>query len=341
MSKIPVVVEKSDAMTRLLELGYALLYQGKVGELYTIPDKPDQLLMVRSDRLSIFDFVLPCLVRNKGIVLTALTHYWLTQVFPDVPNHLLAWGLESERWMAADWRMADVVQLPLERTLLIERGQIWPWKMIFRGHIGGSVWKQYQMDGAVAGIELPSGMSKWQKLEQPLFTPTIKAESGHDIAVSVADYTMKTGDAGAMISMVDLDLYQRAYQHAATRGLLILDTKFENDVDGKLVDEVLTPDSSRYTTPEDIEMAIAEGRDPVFYDKEPVRMWGREVTTPWGTGLQDLDPENEEHRAFVDGLSVPSVVIMDTADRYLDICRRITRWDFDMYLLDVMKVPMY
>lgn len=340
MAKIPAVVAKSDAMTNLLALGYVLLYQGKVGELYIVPGKPDQLLMVRSDRLSIFDFVLPCFVRNKGIVLVALTHYWLTQVFPDVPNHLLAWGADPERWVAAGWKMEDVVQLPLERTLLIERGKIWPWEMIFRGHIGGSVWKQYQQDGTVAGIQLTKGLSKWQMLEQPLFTPTTKAESGHDMAVSIANYAATTGDAGTMISMVDLDLYKRAYDHAAARGLLVLDTKFENDEDGKLVDEVLTPDSSRYTTSEDLVSAIAEGRDPIFYDKEPVRVWGRGVVTPWETGIQNLDPETEEHLAFIADLTVPAEVIEDTEARYQDICQRITGRELWTYLSEVMKVPM-
>jgi phosphoribosylaminoimidazole-succinocarboxamide synthase len=143
-----------------------------------------------------------------------------------------------------------------------------------------------------------------------------------------------------MISMMDLDLYKRAYEHAAARGLLVLDTKFENDEDGKLVDEVLTPDSSRYTTPDDLKAAIAEGRDPIFYDKEPVRIWGRNIETPWGTGLQKLDPETEDHLAFISELDVPMSVIEEAEARYLDICHRITGHDLNKYLSEVMKVPM-
>ena len=338
MATIPKGVTNSDAMGRLLALGYALLYQGKVGELYDVPGKPDQLLMVRSDRLSIFDFVLPCFVQRKGVVLVALTHYWLTQVFTDVPNHLLAWGSEPEKWIAAGWDMSDVSQLPLERTMLVRRCDIWPYEMIFRGHIGGSVWKQYQADGTVAGVQLPVGLSKWQKLDTPMFTPTTKEESGHDKAIALADYTSATGDIGPALSARDLDLYVRAYDHAAERGLVLLDTKFENGTDGSVVDEILTPDSSRYTTPEDLAAAIAEGRDPIFYDKEPVRIWGRGVVTPWGTGLQGLDPEEAEHLAFMADLEIPTSVTDEAEARYMNICHCITGLPLDTYLSEVMRV---
>ncbi|MDO8513831.1 MAG: phosphoribosylaminoimidazolesuccinocarboxamide synthase [bacterium] len=340
MSRIPEKVAESSFSRKLIKLGYILLYRGKVGELYEIPGKPDQLLMMRSDRLSIFDFVLPCLVQGKGEVLIALTHFWLTQVFQDIPNHLLAWGWNVGRWKAAGWNMKDVAELPLERILLVKRCKIWKYEMIFRAHIGGSVWKDYLKDGTACGNILPSGLSKWQKLPRPIFTPTTKAEEGHDLPVTIQRYAELTGFEGGRLASMDLAIYQRAYEYAAKRGILILDTKFENTFDGKVADEVLTPDSSRFTTYEGLAAAIQEGRDPIFYDKEPVRIWGREVGTPWGVGLQNLDTENEEHLAYVaESLQVPNEVIYDTKDRYDIIVAMITGKVLRKYQAEDMKIP--
>ena len=227
--------------------------------------------------------------------------------------------------------MDDVLKLPLERTLLIKEADVWPWEMIFRHHVGGSVWKQYQTDSTAGGNQIPAGLSKWQKLDSPIFTPTTKAESGHDVAVTVADYAQETGDFGMMLSQICGDIYARAYEYAARRNLLVLDTKFEVSPDGEFLDEVLTPDSSRYTTVEDLESAIAEGRDPVFYDKEPVRIWGRALETPWGTGLQSLDPNDDSHLDFVEELEVPAAVADDCSDRYLQIFEMITGYQLVDY----------
>lgn len=330
-----MVVAESAFRTELLQLGYQPLYQGKVGELYEVPDLPNQLLMMRSDRLSIFDFVLPCLVPQKGEVLIALTHYWLTHVFPEIPHHLLAWG-RLPIWEDAGWQPENFLRLPLNRTLLIEKGEIWPYEMVYRAHLGGSVWNQYQLDGTAGGNRLPAGLKKWQKLDHPIFTPTTKVESGHDVGMRVNDYLNHGGEFGQMLMAMGRKVYQRAYQHAAERGILILDTKFEITTAGKLADEVLTPDSSRFTTPEDLAAAIQAGRDPVFYDKEPVRIWGRQVETPWGKGLNGLDPENEAHLAFITGLTIPAEIIKETSRRYLEIFRMITGMDLVSYQLDVM-----
>lgn len=338
MAVIPEVVACSEFNRRLVALGYILLYRGKVGELYDT-GRNGQVLMVRSDRLSIFDFVLPCLVPKKGEVLIALTHYWLTQVFPNVPNHLLAWGGQNDRWSNTGWNSEDVAKLPLERTILVEQCKIWPYEMVYRAHIGGSVWKQYLENGTAGGNQLPLGLSKWQKLDAPIFTPTSKAETGHDIAMSVNDYAARTGEPGTRLAAVGQDIYKEAYQHAAEHGILILDTKFEISPSGKLVDEVLTPDSSRFTTTEDLVAAIREGRDPIFYDKQPVRDWGKTVETDWGVGLQNLDPANDEHLAFVANLNIPTGVVGETTTRYLDIFQRITGMDLHTYQLEVMQTP--
>lgn len=340
MARIPVAVAESSSSRWLITLGYSLLYRGKVGEIYKVPAKPQQLLMLRSDRLSIFDIVLPCLVPQKGEVLIALTHYWLTQVFPDVPNHLLAWGRNRKLWETAGWSEESIHQLPLKSLLLIERGETWPYEMIFRAHLGGSVWQEYEQSGTACGQPLPAGLKKWQKLpDGPVFTPTTKAESGHDIKVTLEDYLAATGERGRALMERDRQVYERAYEHAAGRGILILDTKFENDrSSGMLIDEVLTPDSSRFTTPEDLAAAITEGRDPIFYDKEPVRVWGRLVPTSWGKGLHRLDPENKEHLDFIKGLVIPNSIIAETQRRYLDIFERLTGMSLLKYQETVMDV---
>jgi phosphoribosylaminoimidazole-succinocarboxamide synthase len=338
MAVIPASVVESNFSPRLIALGYELIYRGKVGELYRAPGKDGQLLMVRSDRLSIFDFVLPCTVDFKGEVLIALTHFWLN-LFPDVPNHLLAWGTDEERWAAAGWKMEDVMELPLERILLVKADDVWPYEMIYRHHIGGSVWKQYLSDGTACGNKLPPGLTKWQKLESPIFTPTTKEESGHDVAVDIAKYDEEGGDFGMMLSQVCGDFYARAYEYAANRGILILDTKFEISPDGILLDEVLTPDSSRFTTVASLEAAISAGTDPAFYDKEPVRIWGRQLETPWGIGLHELDPENDEHLDFVASLDVPGNVIAQCSQRYLELPEMLTGKSLGMYQQHDLLVP--
>jgi len=293
---------------------------------------------------------LPCLVPRKGEVLMALTHFWLTQVMPEVPNHLLAWGREFHRWQNAGWYPSRTLGLPLERTVLVEELDVWSYEMVFRHHLGGSVWSSYQQDGTVAGIELPKGLSKWQKLGEPIFTPTSKEESGHDRPMTVAEYYTKTGDLDGQIALTGREIYTEAYRYAFDRGLAILDTKFEFGIEKPgtaeliiLCDEVLTPDSSRYTTIGDLEMALIEGRDPIFYDKEPVRVWGRGIETPWsqdlGLGLQKLDPENKEHLAFVADLEIPEQIIGGCAVRYLNLFEMLTGRTLDDYQIEVMNIP--
>lgn len=344
MAMVPEAVAESEGSQLLTALGYPQLYCGKVGELFEVPGQPEQLLMYRSPRISIFDQVMPRLVPRKGEVLTALTQYWLTKVLADIPNHLLAWGGAENLWVEAGWNMDEVLKLPLESTLLVRRGEVWPYEMIFRGHLGGSVWGDYELTGTVVGVRVQAGLSKWQKLPIPLFTPTTKAEGGHDVKLSLDEYPdEETNTNGGTLSAICLHAYMRAYKHAKQRSVLLLDTKFEGiRVAGQvmLADEVLTPDSSRYTTPEDLEVAIAEGRDPAFLDKEPVRVWGKGVETPWGLGLQKLDPENMEHLAFVAGLKVPDMVVSETTARYLEIVERITTKSLDVYQVEDMQIPV-
>ncbi len=303
--------------------GYKLTHQGKVRDTYRHPDFSDQLFVVATDRLSIFDFVLPALVMHKGAVLTALTHFWLTTVLAGYDHHLVRpmYGIGNNR------------------TLIVRRLLMQDFELIFRHHIGGSVWKEYEQKGTIAGERMPAGLTKWQKLDSPAFTPSTKAKTGHDENITVFDY-VRNSPPGIQSSVHRLrSAYGLAYQHALERGILILDTKLEANHDGVIGDETFTPDSSRFTTVADYEKAIKAGRDPIFYDKEPVRVWGRSVETPFGvSGINNLDPENPDHLDFVAStLVVPEDVLSETTDRYLRIFELLTGTNLRQYQAEWMK----
>lgn len=295
-----------------------------------------------SDRISIFDFVLPVTIPRKGEVLTALTHFWLMNVLKGIPDHLVS-DMEASNFN----RVIEFGQLypdiPIERTLVVRKLNMIPYEFVYRAHIGGSVWeKKYLQGKPVAGIQLPPGLTKWQQLEKPLFTPTTKSETGHDEDVTQAEFFAATGEVGREAEGLARSAYEQPYQYAKRRGIEILDTKLEIGVDESgnvvLADEVVTPDSSRFTTTEDLTAALKEGRDLIFYDKEPVRVWGKTVQTPFQdeegktiVGINKLKPENDEHVAFVHRLTVPVDVVQQCTERYLDIFQRLVVDDLETY----------
>lgn len=310
----------------LEDLDFVRVHQGKVRDTYEHADLPGILCVVASDRLSIFDFVLPDYVERKGEVLTALTHFWLTDVLKDVPNHLVETPSLPE-------------DFPLERCLFVKKLEMQPFELIYRAHLGGSVWKQYQADGIVAGQQQPEGLQKWLALNEPLFTPSTKEDVGHDKNITVKKYLAAMDEEGVLTISLLRHIYKRAYRYAEEHGIKILDTKFEVGSPFLLADEVLTPDSSRFTTTEDYEAAMKEGRDPIFYDKEPIRAWGRTVET-WCddgkggkiVGIDNLKPEIDAHRIFVaNGLKVPQEVLDEASSRYLQILEMLDGVPLDEY----------
>lgn len=318
MARIPSRVAQDPTTAELLRRGFVLVNQGKVRDTIGLDRASSMLQVVATNRISIFDFVLPALVDRKGEVLAALTHFWLTRVLADFPNHLLP---------AVDYKNEA---LPYN-VLRVRRVSIDSWEMIFRGHIGGSAWDQYQKTGMVAGHKLPPGLQKWQRLLGPIFTPSTKETEGHDRNVTVEEYRAAMGTRGDQMIRLFGDAYSIAYNYAAERGILILDTKFEGG-QGIIADEVLTPDSSRFTTVEDFEKAMRDHRDPVFWDKELVRNWGRTVITPRGTkGINTLDPLDEGDLAFVTSLEIPPEIIAETTRRYLAIFSMLTGMSLDEY----------
>lgn len=243
-----------------------LLSRGKVRDLYAVDEQ--RLLIVATDRLSAFDVVLPTPIPGKGAVLTEISHFWFKQLADIIPNHLTGDAPES------------VVQ-PSERdqvsgrAMVVKRLKPLPVEAIVRGYLVGSGWKEYQSTGSVCGIALPAGLAQAAQLPQPLFTPSTKAEVGaHDENIDFARAEELLGaDIAAQVRDASIALYSRAAAYALTRGIIIADTKFEFGLDnnGKLyvIDEVLTPDSSRFWPADEYQT----GRNPASFDKQFVRDW--------------------------------------------------------------------
>jgi phosphoribosylaminoimidazole-succinocarboxamide synthase len=279
-----------------------LLASGKVREMY---DLGDRLLMVASDRISTYDAVHPTPIPDKGKVLTALSVFWFNRTGSIVPNHFLS---------ATDGVPEDV----RGRALVVKRLDMLPVECVVRGYITGSGWKDYQATGRVSGIELPPGLRESERLPQPLFTPSTKAEVGHDEAIDFEQAAELAGsrDLADELRRVSIELYSAAAEHAASRGIILADTKFEFglDADGKLTlgDEVLTPDSSRFW-PAD---GYQPGQGQPSFDKQYVRDWAS------GTGWDKKPPAPE----------IPDDVVAGTRERYVEAYEMIAGESFSAWL---------
>jgi phosphoribosylaminoimidazole-succinocarboxamide synthase len=279
-----------------------LLASGKVREVY---DLGDQLLMVASDRISTYDVVHPTPIPGKGEVLTGLTAFWLDRTAHVVPNHLLS--------------VTDGVPAEARgRGMLVRKLSMLPVECVVRGHLAGSGWKDYEATGRVSGVELPPGLRESEQLPEPIFTPSTKAEEGHDEAIDVERAGELVGDRALMerVREVCIALYAFAAAHARSRGLILADTKFELglDADGQLTlgDEVLTPDSSRLWPLE----GFAPGRGQPSFDKQYVRDWAA------GSGWDKSPPAP----------TLPDDVVAGTRERYLEAYERVTGEPFAAWL---------
>ncbi len=289
-------------MTKATSLSLKKLYSGKVRDLYEIDDK--RMLMVASDRLSAFDVILEEPIPEKGKILTAISNFWFDKLKDLVPNHFTGDRVED---------VVPAAELPLVegRAVVAKRLKPVPVEAIVRGYIVGSGWKEYQKSGTVCGIQLPAGLKEAAKLPQPIFTPSTKAAVGdHDENISFAQCEAIIGaELAAKVRDTAIALYSAAVEYAATRGIIIADTKFEFglDEDGTLVlmDEALTPDSSRFW-PAD---SYAEGSNPPSFDKQFVRDWLE--STGW----------NKQAPAP----AVPAEVAQKTADKYREALTRLTQ----------------
>lgn len=283
-----------------------LLARGKVRDNYAVGD--DRILMVASDRLSAFDVVLDDPIPGKGELLTRMALFWFERLAHVVPNHLT--GEDPVSVVAPD--EAEQVR---GRSMLVKRLKPLPIEAVVRGYLAGSGWKEYQAGGAVCGVALPPGLQLASRLPEPIFTPATKAAVGdHDENIDFARAAELVGPALAQqVREVSIRLYREAAAHALARGIVIADTKFEFGLDAQgtltLMDEVLTPDSSRFW---DVGQC-APGTNPPSYDKQPVRDWLETVTVdgrPW-----DKRPPAPR---------LPAEVAAATVARYAEACRRLT-----------------
>jgi phosphoribosylaminoimidazole-succinocarboxamide synthase len=287
-----------------------LLARGKVRDNYAVGT--DRLLMIASDRLSAFDVVMGEPIPGKGQLLTEMALFWFERLKDIVPNHLTGGAPESV--VAADER-AEVVG----RSMLVKRLKPLPVEAVVRGYLAGSGWKEYQQSRSVCGVALPEGLVNASKLPQPIFTPATKAEMGdHDENISFERMVEIIGaPLAAQVRDVAIELYRTAAEFALTKGIIIADTKFEFglDVDGTLtlMDEVLTPDSSRFWPLEGYEAAFSAGLNPPSYDKQFVRDWLEQAVVngaPW----------NKQAPAP----ALPATVVDATAAKYREALQRLT-----------------
>jgi phosphoribosylaminoimidazole-succinocarboxamide synthase len=270
---------------------------GKVREVY---EAGDDLLLVATDRISIYDVILPDPIPDKGRVLTAMSAFWFDRTNAIVPNHLLS--------------IEDVPEEVRGQAMLVRRLDMYPVECVVRGYLSGSGWREYRETGSVCGIGLPSGLSEADRLPRPIFTPATKAEFGeHDENVSFDEAAELIGDRPLMeeLRRISIELYEFGARHAAERGIILADTKFEfgshPGAEVVLGDEVMTPDSSRFWPEDEYE----PGRSQPSFDKQFVRDWAD--ATGW-----DHSPPGPE---------LPEDVITQTRDRYLEAYRRITGED--------------
>lgn len=263
----------------------------------------DDFLIVATDRISAFDVVLPNAIPYKGTVLTQLSAFWFEFLKDIVSNHLITTKIDSYPTALHDLR--DQLE---GRSMLVRRTEVFPFECVARGYLEGSGWKDYQATGEVCGVKLPAGMRQADRLPEPIFTPATKAEAGHDINVSEHDMASSLGaETTAKLKELTLALYARAASYAEERGIIIADTKFEFGLkDGEiiLVDEALTPDSSRFWPKESYE----PGRAQPSFDKQFVRNY-----------LETLDWNKQPP-----GPDLPEEVIGKTSEKYREAYRMLS-----------------
>ena len=277
--------------------------RGKVRDVYDLSDK---LLIVATDRISAFDVVMPNGVPDKGRVLTQISLFWFDMLSKVIPNHLLSAALAD---LPADIRDDELDG----RFMLCRKADVVPIECIVRGYLSGSGWKEYLKSSTVCGIKLPAGLKQCSQLPEPIFTPSTKAQTGHDENITFEQGAELVGK-NVMTQLRDksIEIYQLAETHAATRGIIIADTKFEfgHDAAGKLIliDEVLTPDSSRFW-PTD---RYKPGRDQPSFDKQPVRDWLDKI------GFDRKPP----------GPMLPAEIVQRTRQRYIEAYTKLSGQEF-------------
>jgi phosphoribosylaminoimidazole-succinocarboxamide synthase len=278
-----------------------LVARGKVRDIYAVGD--DQLLLVTSDRLSAYDVILPTPIPHKGEILVGLANFWFEKLKHIVPNQLT--GIDPESVVAPNER--DQVR---GRAIVVKRYKVLPIEAVVRGYLEGSGWAEYQQSQSVCGVKLPAGLQRASKLPEPIFTPATKAQAGeHDENIDFATCEKIIGAArAAEVRDVAIGLYKTAADYALTRGIIIADTKFEFGLDAKgqlhLIDEALTPDSSRFWPLDTYQVGVS----PESFDKQYIRNWLDSI------GFNRKPPAPD----------VPTEIAQRTSDKYREALDRLT-----------------
>ncbi len=272
---------------------------GKVREIYEASE--DSLMMVVSDRISAFDVILPTEVKDKGKILNKISEFWFDFVKDIIPNHIITTKFEEfpDEFQKEEFR---------DRSMLVKKLKMLPIECIVRGYITGSGWKSYLEDGTVCGIKLPEGLKESQKLPEPIFTPTTKAQEGHDMNISFDEVCNLIGkELAEKVKTKTIEIYTKCADYAKSKGIIIADTKFEFGIDenGNLVlaDEVLTPDSSRFWPEDDYEV----GRSQKSFDKQYMRDWLK---------ANNWNAENPT--------PIPDDVVNTTREKYISAYEKLT-----------------
>lgn len=281
--------------------GLPLVYRGKVRDVYQVGD--EHLLLVATDRISAFDCIMPTAIPRKGEILTQLSAFWFG-LLKDVSN---------SHFITADFdEMPEAIRQNEDfrgRSTLVKRTEVFPVECVVRGYLEGSGWKDYQATGKICGHDLPKNLTQCEKLPRPIFTPATKAKSGHDENITEADFAKIIGaEKAEQLKSLSLEIYRKTNEYALTRGIIIADTKFEfgQNEDGNilLIDEVLTPDSSRFWSAE----TYAPGKPQASFDKQFVREY-----------LETLDWNKQPPAP-----ALPTEIVEATTERYLDAYRILT-----------------
>jgi phosphoribosylaminoimidazole-succinocarboxamide synthase len=292
----------SNTLTQSSIKSLPLLHQGKVRDIYDID--ANTMLLIATDRLSAFDVILPTPIANKGAILTEIANFWFEKLKHVVPNHLTGINPDS---VVKD--PAEKAQLG-KRALVVKKLKPLPIEAIVRGYLAGSGWKEYKQTGTVCGIALPAGLQEASQLPEPIFTPSSKADVGdHDENITLEKCAQLLGkDMAEQVAKVSVQLYQEAAAYALTRGIIIADTKFEFGLDANgvlhVIDEVLTPDSSRFWPAE----SYIVGKNPPSFDKQFVRDWLE------ASGWNKVAP----------GPELPADVAAKTSEKYHEAFEKLT-----------------
>jgi phosphoribosylaminoimidazole-succinocarboxamide synthase len=280
--------------------GLEKLRSGKVREMFSFDDK---ILIVTTDRISAFDFILPSLIPFKGIVLNKISNFWFNYLGDVINNHLIETDFEKFPKFLKKYK--DVLN---DRAVIVKKVNVFPIECVVRGYITGSAWEEYKRTGMIGDLKLPSGLSRCDRLPEAIFTPTTKEISGHDIALTINKAKSIFGaETVKFLKEKSIELYLKASEYAMRQGIIIADTKFEFGTDGSriiLVDEVLTPDSSRFWPLEE----YRPGREQKSFDKQYVRDYL--LSTAWDRKTQP--PE------------LPPEVIKKTSEKYIEAYEKIT-----------------